>query len=101
MHVFARLKREASEGLLRPGAIVHVLAQDRLYQQVARLPEGVLHQDEVVYVVAGDHLTKRNVSLVGRDGNYVLVRGELVEGDLVTVTRFDGVMDGLAVKMRH
>lgn len=101
VHVFGRLKREASEGLLRPGAIVHVLAQDRLYQQVARLPEGVLHQDEIVYVVAGDHLTKRNVSLVGRDGNYVLVRGELVEGDLVTITRFDGVMDGLAVKMRH
>ncbi|MEE2694710.1 MAG: efflux RND transporter periplasmic adaptor subunit [Pseudomonadota bacterium] len=100
VHVFARLKGSASESLLRPGAVVDIVAQDSLYEEVARLPEGVLHDDRIVYVVAGDRLKKRNVSLVGRDGNYVLVQGELVEGDLLAVTRFDGIMDGLLVKMR-
>ena len=100
VHVYARLKREASEGLLRPGAVVNILAQDRLYEQVARLPEGVLHDDQIVYVVAEGRLNKRSVSLVGRDDNYVLVQGELVEGELVAVTRFDGTMDGLSVKVQ-
>ena len=100
VHVYARLKREASEGLLRPGAVVNILAQDRLYEQVARLPEGVLHDDQIVYVVAEGRLNKRSVSLVGRDDNYVLVQGELAEGELVAVTRFDGTMDGLSVKVQ-
>ena len=100
VHVYARLNREASEGLLRPGAVVNILAQDRVYEQVARLPEGVLHNDQAVYVVAGGRLNRRSVTLVGRDDNYVLVQGELAEGELVAVTRFDGTMDGLAVKMR-
>ncbi len=100
VHVYGRLSGEASEGLLRPGAVVNILAQDRLYEQVARLPEGVLHNDGTVYVVAGGHLNRRSVTLVGRDDNHVLVQGELVEGELVAVTRFDGTMDGLAVKMQ-
>ena len=100
VHVYGRLSGEASEGLLRPGAVVNILAQDRVYEQVARLPEGVLHNDQAVYVVAGGRLNRRSVTLVGRDDNYVLVQGELAEGELVAVTRFDGTMDGLAVKMR-
>ena len=100
VHVYGRLSGEASEGLLRPGAVVNILAQDRLYEQVARLPEGVLHNDGTVYVVAGGRLNRRSVTLVGRDDNHVLVQGELVEGELVAVTRFDGTMDGLAVKMQ-
>ena len=59
-----------------------------------------LHDDQIVYVVAEGRLNKRSVSLVGRDDNYVLVQGELVEGELVAVTRFDGTMDGLSVKVQ-
>ena len=100
VHVYARLEQGSSESLLRPGAVVNVLSKDRLYEQVVRLPEGVLHDDQTVYVVAEGRLNKRNVTLIGRDHNHVLVQGELMEGDFVTVTRFDGIMDGLAVMMQ-
>jgi hypothetical protein len=49
-------------------------------------------------VVSKGRLRARRVSLVGRDGNYVLLRGALVEGDLVVLTRFDGIGEGVAAR---
>ena len=98
VHVYARLGSEASKSFLRPGAIVNVLAQDRVYEKVVRLPEEVLYDEDTVYVVIKGRLRKRHVSLVGRDENYVLLRGALVEGDLVVLTRFDGIGEGVAAR---
>ena len=98
VHVYARLGSEASKSLLRPGAIVNVLAQDRVYEKVVRLPEEVLYDEDTVYVVIKGRLRNRHVSLVGRDENDVLLRGALVEGDLVVLTRFDGIGEGVAAR---
>ena len=98
VHVYARLGAEASKSFLRPGAIVNVLAQDRVYEKVVRLPEEVLYDEDTVYVVIKGRLRKRHVSVVGRDENYVLLRGALLEGDLVVLTRFDGIGEGVAAR---
>ena len=98
VHVFARLDKRSAESPIRPGAVVEVVANDRLYEQVARLPEDALHNERIVYVLSEGRLKKRNVTLVGRDQGYVLLHGELEEGDLVVITRFDGIGEGIAAR---
>ncbi len=98
--VYARVIIDAAETPLRPGAFVEVWLPDRLYPAVARLPESALFGDATVYVVAADRLVSRRVEVAGRDGNHVLVRGALSDGDRVVITRFAEIGPGVAVEVR-
>ena len=95
---YARLHADDSAAFaaLRPGAFVEVLAPDRLYRRVARLPAAALHGDRVYAVVDG-RLEAREVDAVARDGGTVLVAGALEEGDAVAVTRLTEIGPGLKV----
>ena len=95
---YARLRADDSAAFaaLRPGAFVEVLAPDRLYRRVARLPAAALHGDRVYAVVDG-RLEAREVDAVARDGGTVLVAGALEEGDAVAVTRLTEIGPGLKV----
>ncbi len=97
VQAYARIDTSAAQTALRPGAFVEVFLLDRLYRQVARLPESALHGDEKVYVVVGGRLAQRLVKLVARIGNDVLVHGELGNGETVAVTRFPGIGPGVKV----
>lgn len=98
---YARLHADDSAAFaaLRPGAFVEVLAPDRLYRRVARLPAAALHGDRVYTVVDG-RLEAREVDAVARDGGTVLVAGALEEGDAVAVTRLTEIGPGLKVVAR-
>ena len=98
--VYARVIIDAAETPLRPGAFVEVWLPDRLYPAVARLPESALFGDATVYVVADDRLVSRRVEVAGRDGNHVLLRGALSDGDRVVITRFAEIGPGVAVEVR-
>ena len=95
---YARLLADDSAAFaaLRPGAFVEVLAPDRLYRRVARLPAAALHGDRVYAVVDG-RLEAREVDAVARDGATVLVAGALEEGDEVAITRLTEIGPGLKV----
>lgn len=82
---------------LRPGAFVEVLAPDRLYRRVARLPATALHGAGTVYAVVDDRLEPREVRVVGRDGGHVLATGALADGDAVAATRLSEMGPGLKV----
>ena len=47
-----------------------------------------------------DRLVSRRVEIAGRDGNHVLVRGALSDGELVVTTRFAEIGPGVAVEVR-
>ena len=94
---YARIAAGTTHGALRPGAFVEVYLSDRLFRQVARLPESALHEDERVYVVVDGRLQARLVELVARIGNDVLVQGELAHGESVASTRFPGIGPGVKV----
>jgi RND family efflux transporter MFP subunit len=99
---YARLT-EASETAfagLRPGAFVEISVPGRRYRQVARLPATALHDDATVYVVVEERLQPRAVALERRDGESVLVIGELGEGEQVAVTRFTEIGPGVKVSVR-
>lgn len=100
VQAYARIETADAQTSLRPGAFVEVFLRDRLYRQVARLPESALHDDERVYVVVDGRLQPRLVALVARIGNDVLVEGELAHGESVATTRFPGIGPGVKVTVR-
>ena len=100
VQAYARIETANAQTSLRPGAFVEVFLRDRLYRQVARLPESALHDNERVYVVVDGRLQPRLVELVARIGNDVLVEGELAHGETVATTRFPGIGPGVKVTTR-
>lgn len=88
------------DGPLRPGAFVEVRTADRAYENVARLPESAVHDDATVYVIEDGRLSPRAVTVAARDGEDVLVRGELESGERVVTTRFAEIGPGVRVEVR-
>lgn len=102
--LYARIIGHGVDGVLRPGAFVEVLLDDRLYQDVVRLPASALHDDDTggsrVYVVVGDRLEERRVEILLRDGDSVLLRGSLADDERVVVTRLPEIGPGMLVSLR-
>ncbi|WP_209000089.1 efflux RND transporter periplasmic adaptor subunit [Pannonibacter tanglangensis] len=83
---------------LRPGAFVEVTIPDRTYPATARLPETALYDEGHVFVVTEGRMTRRNVRVEAFDQGYVLVSGELSDGDVVVTTRIAGGGEGVKVR---
>ena len=101
IEVFARISDDAlrSAALLpRPGAFVEVSIEDKAYRDAARIPATAIYGTDTVYVVVDERLAPRRVAVIGRAGSDLLVRGELVEGERVVVTRITEAGEGLKVR---
>lgn len=98
--LYARILLAGQVAPLRPGAFVEVYLPDRVYPAVVRLPESALFDGDTVYVVEAGRLARRRVSLAGRDGETVLVQGELAAGERIVVTRFAEIGPGVKVEVR-
>ncbi len=82
---------------LRPGAFVSVSLPDRIYRGVARVPAEAVTDDRV-FVVEDERLALRQVQVLRRVGDDLLVRGDLVEGDRLVTTRFPEAGPGARVR---
>ena len=100
VELFARIEDREAALSLRPGAFVEVHIPDRVYPDVARVPETVLHPGNVVYGVENGRLVARRAEIVGRVGNDVLLRGELTEGEPLVTTQSVTIAPGLRVELR-
>ncbi len=100
VELFARIDDREAALSLRPGAFVEVHIPDRVYPDVARVPETVLHPGNVVYGVENGRLVVRRAEIVGRVGNDVLLRGELTEGEPLVTTQSVTIAPGLRVELR-
>jgi RND family efflux transporter MFP subunit len=98
--VFARLENAALEQALRPGAFVTVLLPDRWYRNVARLPETAIDDKHQIYIINEGRLERRQVELVARQGNDVLVRGQISEGEIAVSHLFSEIGPGVKVEIR-
>lgn len=98
--VFARLKQADHAVQIRPGAFVGVTVPDRLYRQVARLPETALYAGDRVYVITDENLLEpRDVRVAAFDGSSVLISDGLAAGETVMATRLANVEPGLRVSV--
>lgn len=95
--LIARLHGLDAESALRPGAFVRIVMPGRLYENVVRLPEPALHNNNTVYLVEGDRLKAAAVAFVARIGADVLVRGGLKDGQIVATSRFPEIGPGVKV----
>ena len=100
VELFARIEDREAVSSLRPGAFVEVLIPDRVYANVARVPETVLHPGNVVYGVEDGRLVARRAEIVGRVGNDVLLRGGLSDGERLVTTQSVAIAPGLRVELR-
>ncbi len=98
VEVYARLKDPLNPIPIRPGAFIEIEARDRTYSNVARLPQTALYAGNTVFVIVGGRLTARQVEIVGIAGQDVLVKGSIVQGEMVVTTRLTNAGEGLAVK---
>ncbi|MDE0052641.1 MAG: efflux RND transporter periplasmic adaptor subunit [Gammaproteobacteria bacterium] len=100
VELFARIENREAASSLRPGAFVEVHVPDRIYANVARVPETVLHPGNVVYGVEDGRLVARQSKVVGRVGNDVLLRGGLSNGERLVTTQSVAMAPGLRVELR-
>ena len=100
VELFAQIEDRDAASSLRPGAFVEVNIPDRVYANVARVPETVLHPGNVVYGVEDGRLVAREARIVGRVGNDVLLRGGLSDGERLVTTQSVAIAPGLRVELR-
>ncbi|MCH7929545.1 MAG: efflux RND transporter periplasmic adaptor subunit [Proteobacteria bacterium] len=98
--LYARIEGQGADGVLRPGAFVEVRLADRTYEDVVRLPQSALHDGDTVYAVVDERLEPRQVEVVVRSGNDILVRGDLAPGDMVVTSRLPEIGPGIRVAVR-
>ncbi len=97
--VYAKLKNPSLPQPVRAGAFVDIEVPDRLYRNVARLPQTALYGRSRVYVVGADkRLLERRVKLHAIDGEFVLVSGGLADGERVVITRMSVIGGGMKVQ---
>jgi len=97
VNVYARVDNPLEPTPLRPGAFVEVRVPDIEYEDVVRLPQTALYNNDHVFVIADGRLERRDVEQVGGSDGNVLVRGDLQNGDTVAVTRLARPGDGVKV----
>ena len=97
--IYVRLEIDGSDTPLRPGAFLEADFPDVVYENVVRVPQSVLYEDDTVYVVADERLSGRKVDVVGADGPFVLLRGDLAAGDAVLASRLLQAGEGVKVRI--
>jgi RND family efflux transporter MFP subunit len=97
VNVYARIKNPLEPTPLRPGAFVEVRVPDIRYDNVVRVPQTALYNNDHVYVIKDGRLERRSVERLGSADGSVLLRGLLEDGDQVAVTRLARPGDGVKV----
>jgi len=92
---YALLDAEGIDLPIRPGAFVEISLPDRHFPDSARLPAIAVHEDSRVFVLEDGRLVARAVRVLGREGDDVIVDGELKPGEHVVLTRFTEMAPGV------
>jgi len=97
VHLYLQFKNLDLSAPLRAGAFVEAVLKDRLYEDVAVLPEAALFDGDTVYAVVDGRLAPRQVEVVGRAEDRVFVRGEIAPDESIVTTRLAEIGPGLRV----
>ncbi len=98
LDVYARLDDIPRMRELRLNAFVEVHLEGPPLRNVARLPEGAMH-DGRVFVLREGRLEGRKVNPVAWENGEVIVQGSIKDGDLVMASHLPQARDGMRVKV--
>ena len=80
------------------GLFVEAQIPGRPVNSAVRLPRSALQTDGSVFVLAGDTLQRRQVTIAHREGNSVIINAGLKTGDQVVITRLEVMFEGMKVE---
>ena len=93
------IQPEQSAGSELPfGTFVRVKLAGETITDAIQIPAEALEDDKRVYVMQGDRLLSRQVQLIHREPDRVLVSGDLKDGESVIVSKVRGLVEGMKVK---
>ena len=98
VEVIANIKEDVQGSPLRPGAFVEVIVPDKSFEGNFRVPETALYDNTKIYVAVEGKLVERNVKVLARDGDAIIIDGELSNGEEILVTRIAEISEGLNVR---
>lgn len=98
VEVIAGIKGEVQGSPLRPGAFVEVIVPDKAFEGNFRVPETALYDNTKIYVSVDGQLDERIVKVLARDGDAIIIDGELSNGDKILTTRIAEISEGLNVR---
>ncbi len=98
--IIVRVKKPyAKKPPLAVGLFVTVDIKGRTLSQVAIIPRAALHERDVVWVVDEERrLRFRRVDVARIQGEKVLVKSGLKDGEMVVISPLKAVTDGMAVR---
>ncbi len=98
IEVFATLDSQASTRGLRAGAFVEIQVPDVAYENVFRVPERALDNENAVYQLVGERLNRVAVKPVRDLGEDLLVRGDIDPAYPLVTRTFAGIGPGLLAR---
>ncbi len=98
VEVIATLNDNVSGSALRPGAFVEIIVPDKAFEEHFRIPETALYENDTVYAVVEEKLKARTVRVHARDGDFVILTGDIADGDTIMTTRIAEISEGLKVR---
>ncbi len=98
VEVIASIEGTIKESPLRPGAFVEVIVPDKAFVGNFRVPETALYDNNKIYISVDNKLVAKTVKVLARDGDAIIIDGELSNGDEVLTTRIAEISEGLNVR---
>ena len=98
VEVIANIKGDVQGSPLRPGAFVEVIVPDKAFEGKFRIPETALYDNTKIYVSVDGKLVERNVKVLARDGDAIIIDGELSNDEEILITRIAEISEGLNVR---
>lgn len=98
IEVIAAIQGDIKDSPLRPGAFVEIIVPDKLFENNFRVAETALYDNDKVYVAVDGVLKARSVKVLARDGDAIIIEGELKDGDEILTTRIAEISEGLNVR---
>ena len=102
LHLVASLEEDvaASDSLLVPGLFVHAEIEGQSLQGVYPIERrALLGENEVLLVTKEETLTRRQVTVVRKEAQRVLIREGLEEGDRVCLSYVPNFIEGMQVRV--
>ncbi|USG61014.1 efflux RND transporter periplasmic adaptor subunit [Sneathiella marina] len=100
VEVYAVLEGNDNLDLLRPGAFVEIILKGNTYDDVIKVPEYSVFDDDTVYVAKEGKIEPREIVVIAKNGGDYFIRGNLSDEERLIITRFPEIGPNLRVEVR-
>ena len=100
VQIYIAVDQSGDENLY-DGVFLKATIHGKVIHHACSVPREALYEQEFVYVVEKDRLSYRQVQVVRRQPDYVIVNGGLADGDLLVVEMLQGIAPGMFVQPKQ